>query len=267
MTPEALSGHPTFERTYSPRQVEQVSPPRMITRMHMTPGEAFSSFYRELRSYPVRGSKLHSHPVFRSGEGTHQGVGRTAILGGGLAAPDFSLSSMSYWLNMRDYRVVVLPSPNVESPEERAEMISKTVEKERRESDEIIYIGDSKAGFEIYLATEGIDTIITLGSPTNFPIELHPFVYEFYSFVRAGKSDESVVRKVLTNGYSRALSEVRIVSIIGEKDEIVRACGNWSGLATVKYIVPAKHMNITEIPQTYQVIDQELALNDGAKAA
>ena len=92
-------------------------------------------------------------------------------------------------------------------------------------------------------------------------------MYEFYGWVRFGRSDEPLARKVLTNGYSEALSKVRKVSIIGEFDEIAHGYGNWRGLADEEYVVPAKHMNIAEIPETYQIIGQVLATNNGAKAA
>ena len=255
------------ERSIIPQELLGESPPRMIARRSMGPLEAISSFNREALSFIPEKLGLYSHPIYRNRDMIPQGNGETIMISGGLMAPGFSFDDLSYWLNTRGYRVVKLPFPNMEQPEVRAEMIQESVREERKHSFKITYIGQSKAGYDAYVTPDDIDTIITLGSPTNFPIELHPFVHNFYGLVSGNGSEESLVRKVLTNGYSEALGKVRKVSIIGEYDEIDQGRGNWSGLADEEYSVPTTHFGLSESPQAYQIIGQVLASQSEVKAA
>lgn len=279
MKVEALSVTQSVVSPESPRIAEQVFSSellddprvRMIGRMDMTSWEAVRSLNGELTSFFDERSRLHSHPIYRNGDGISQGSGEKVILGGGLMAPRLSLQDLSYWLNRKGYDVIELSYPNFESPEVRAKMIKREVKRAKEQGLTVNYIGVSKAGYDGYLAikeiADDLDTIITLGSPTNFPIKLHPLVHDFYGLVRLGSSDEALVREVFANGHSEALRRVRKISIIGQYDRIVRGYGNWSGLADEEYVIPTTHCGLAERAETYQIIAQVLAARQEAKAA
>ncbi len=276
---EALSVNQSVENPDGPQFAEQDFSPefsgesrtRMIGRVDMTPLETLRSLNEELRSFFDERSRLHSHPIYRNGDGIPYGIGGKVILGGGLMAPRLSLQDLSYWLNRKGYDVIELPYPNFESPEVRAKMIKMEVKRAKEQGLTVNYIGVSKAGYDGYLAikevADDLDTIITLGSPTNFPIKLHPLVHDFYWLVRLGSSDEALVREVFANGHSEALRRVRKVSIIGQYDRIVQGHGDWRGLADEEYVVPTTHCGLAERPETYQVISEVLASGQEAKAA
>lgn len=221
--------------------------------------------------------ELLDNPIWW-GKDVPKGKGETVILIPGLLVGAYpSFVPMEHWLKRINYKPQPLLSTvfvNAAPIKTLAEDLLRTSQNEAKKSGQKVnIIGHSKGGYVALAAlkfyphecSQSIKHIVVMGSPTNPPIELNPFVDRLYRLnVEVGKifwpytNDFELMRELDGDLSFSVPSGLSLTQIESCQDGVIKGRGD-SYFADDRYTVKGSHMGMVFNSEVYRIIGNRFA--------